>query len=649
MLKGRVQDTMYLSELRIKNFKCFDGHEHIITFKKGLNVIVGENDSGKSVILDAIRIVLGTTDMNWYRIVQEDYYNEDTSLEISIRCKFDDLSNDEQGAFLECLSYEDTETITPCLWINWKCNFITSFIPPRSITSLSTGINANSAAPSSEARELLRATYLHALRDTYSEMQSGKRSRLSQVIQHTSALETGKDEYNDGDDIHELSLSGIVDLSNDLLANHPAIQSVNRQMTSILQEKMLLKRDNIATRLEVAGANIDKNKKIISLLEKLDLSVDKDSSDMRGRVGLGTSNIMSMACELLLHKEATNDSKSCFLLIEEPEAHVHAQRQLKLIQSLENDCDNGNVQTIITTHSPLLASVVKLSNILIVKSGKVFSLSPEFTKLEKEDYLYLEKYLDATKANLFFARSVIIVEGPGEALLLPTLARMIGYDFTDYGTSLVDVRSTGLRRYARIFQRKDENDLFDINVACITDRDVMPNCAPEICINTDYKKDDTDTWPHKEKRKWRAEADFTDKTIEEYITEKKEKADGQKVKTFVSDHWTLEYDLAYKGLTDDIMKSLLITSLIKVCYVESNRDIKKNELEKKLDALTSIEEKASLFYSYFTSKKASKADFAQELAMAIEIGYSDCQYRLIEALPEYLVNAIIYATKGDNN
>lgn len=60
-----------------------------------------------------------------------------------------------------------------------------------------------------------------------------------------------------------------------------------------------------------------------------------------------------------------------------------------------------------------------------------------------------------TQQNLiFFARSVVIVEGPGEALLLPTIAKLLGCSFTNYGVSLIDVRSTGLRRYARIFQRK---------------------------------------------------------------------------------------------------------------------------------------------------------------------------------------------------
>ena len=79
---------MYLSLLKIKNFRCFDGNEHIIIFNKGLNVLVGENDSGKSTIMDAIKIALGTTDMNWYRISQEDFYKEDVNKNGDIEIKF---------------------------------------------------------------------------------------------------------------------------------------------------------------------------------------------------------------------------------------------------------------------------------------------------------------------------------------------------------------------------------------------------------------------------------------------------------------------------------------------------------------------------------------------------------------------------------
>lgn len=157
---------MYLSLLKISNFRCFDESEHIICFNPGLTILVGENDSGKSAIMDAIKIVPGTTDLGWTRIETDDFYKEDTSLEINIMCKFSNLSSEEQASFLECLTYENHEkSVTPCLYLHWKCKYLTSFKPPRPISLISTGKDGNGPIPSAEARELLRVTYLRALRD----------------------------------------------------------------------------------------------------------------------------------------------------------------------------------------------------------------------------------------------------------------------------------------------------------------------------------------------------------------------------------------------------------------------------------------------------------------------------------------------------
>ena len=631
---------MYLSSLQIKNFRCFDDQSHIIEFNSGLTVLVGENDSGKSAILDAIRVVLGTTDLGWHRIEITDFHNEDSSKEISIVCKFSDLTSDEQAAFLECLSYETQDSVVvPCLYLHWSCKYVTRFKPPRAVSNLSTGKDGNGPIPAAEARELLRVTYLRALRDAHSDMQSGRHSRLSQIIQHIPTLTAGSNEYQEGMNLKELSLVGIANLSNDLLVNHPALSTVNSDMEEILRKQMLLKQDDIKTRFEVADSRSKDMQKINALLEKLDLVVDKNASSMQGKVGLGTSNILSMACELLLHKDAHNANRSSFLLIEEPEAHIHAQRQLKLVQSLEDATPNQ--QIIITTHSPLLAAVVELSNIIIIKDGKTFFLAKGQTKLDEDDYWFLEKYLDATKANLFFARSVIIVEGPGEALLIPTLARILGYSFTDNGVSLVDVRGVGLSRYARIFQRTDETNLLDVKVACVTDRDVMPNCAPSICIDEGYTSDIA-TWPEKSKRQWRAEADFTQAGADKHIADIKERADGQSVRTFISNHWTLEYDLAFYGLQYQKMKDILIDTLIFVSYIPQNREKYKAQLIATLDSAATIEEKAAHFYSFFTSKKASKADFAQRLAYNLCKNSSMTPSELQEAIPPYLYQAIEY-------
>ena len=629
---------MYLSSIQIKNFRCFDDQDHNIQFNNGLTVLVGENDSGKSAILDAIRIVLGTTDLGWHRIDITDFHNEDSSKEISIVCEFANLTSDEQAAFLECLSY-DTQNgvLVPRLYLHWSCKYVTTFKPPRAVSNLTTGKEGSGPVPAAEARELLRVTYLRALRDAHSDMQSGRHSRLSQIIQHIPTLTAGTNEYQEGMDLKDLSLVGIANLSNDLLVNHPALSAVNTDMEAILREQMLLKQDDIKTRFEVADSRSKDMQKINALLEKLDLVVDKHASSMQGKVGLGTSNILSMACELLLHKEAHNVNRSSFLLIEEPEAHIHAQRQLKLVQSLEDATPNQ--QIIITTHSPLLAAVVELSNIIIIKDGKTYSLAKGQTKLDEDDYWFLEKYLDATKANLFFARSVIIVEGPGEALLIPTLASILGHSFTDNGVSLVDVRGVGLSRYARIFQRTDETNLLNVKVACVTDRDVMPNCAPSICIDEKYT-DDIATWPEKSKRQWRAEADFSQAEADKHIADIKARADGQNVRTFVSNHWTLEYDLAFYGLQDPKMKDILIETLIFVSYKPENRDKKKLDLIATLDAAASMEEKAAHFYSFFTSKKASKADFAQRLAYNLCNNSSMTSAELKDAVPPYLHQAI---------
>ncbi len=203
---------------------------------------------------------MGTTDFTWHRIESNDFYKEDISREIQITCKFSELSTAEQAAFLECLTYEkDQEAVLPCLYLNWTCKYTTAFNPPRAITNLSSGLNCDGTAPTSEARALLRVTYLKALRDANSDIQSGRHSRLSQIIQSIPNLTDGENKYADGMDLHKLSLVGIANLSNDLLASHPILSSVTDDMSQILNEKMLLKQDKNKTKFEVSDS---KNKDV---------------------------------------------------------------------------------------------------------------------------------------------------------------------------------------------------------------------------------------------------------------------------------------------------------------------------------------------------------------------------------------------------
>ena len=175
--------------------------------------------------------------------------------------------------------------------------------------------------------------------------------------------------------------------------------------------------------------------------------------------GLGSNNILFMACELLLLGSEADGLP--LLLIEEPEAHLHPTAAARLIQFLQKKvrearADGQKIQVILTTHSPNLASAIELDNLLLLQGRKGFSLALGRTELTKSDYGFLGSFLDVTKANLFFARGVLIVEGDAENVpAFPTLARLLGRDLTESGVSIVNVGGIGLRRFARIFQRRD--------------------------------------------------------------------------------------------------------------------------------------------------------------------------------------------------
>lgn len=97
---------MYLHSLQVNNFRKLQSFD--LVFNKGLNLLVGENDSGKSSIIDAIKLVTGTQSNDWYRLVKDDFFTDGTSRahEIKIVCTFKGLSPDEAATFLEWTSID---------------------------------------------------------------------------------------------------------------------------------------------------------------------------------------------------------------------------------------------------------------------------------------------------------------------------------------------------------------------------------------------------------------------------------------------------------------------------------------------------------------------------------------------------------------
>jgi putative ATP-dependent endonuclease of OLD family len=658
---------MYLSKITIENFRCFgEGEKHFeLDLKPGLTALVGENDSGKSAVIDALRFILGTTDNDWPRIEDADFYREETSRHINIVCKFEGLNNTDRRAFVEYLTYNDNKE-DMVLFVNWTAKGIGlarrgRFYPRVEIHS---GKEGNGPKFATEVRELLRATYLKPLRDAEQVLSAGRTSHLSQILLYTDQIKNVGFGYNPGADVpidqetlDNLNVLGIGDLTNALLKKQQGIISTQKEINKYL-EKLSLSDDAIESNINVSGETASEDIRLRRLLEKFNLILNG-----MGKQGLGSNNLLFMACEFLLLARENEGSK--LLLIEEPEAHLHAQRQLRVMDFLQEQAKEKQAQIIVTTHSPNLASSFKLDNIVILQNFRAFSLSMKNTELEPSDYRFLERFLDVTKANLFFARGVLIVEGDAENILLPTLANLIGRDFTEHGVSIVNVGGVGLRRYAKIFQRKNVKEdnkegQIDVPVACVTDMDVMPDCAPVIIGEIK----ENDEWPNN--RRWKAKRDIDN--LAAYRTEKEAKASGQNVRTFVSDEWTLEYDLAFgtkdeDGKFHDLAEDVYVAAFLaenddainggkkKVTDVEKAAlknfaDLKEKALP--IDNCSPQEVLASHVYAKYCKSGVSKPVAAQYLAERLQEKHEKDELTLQELrkkLPKYLTDAIDYVTR----
>ncbi len=663
---------MYLSTITIENFRCFgEGAKRLeLSLSRGLTALVGENDSGKTAVIDALRFVLGTTDQEWYRLEDTDFHGEGTMCEIKIVCAFKGLSDSDKRAFVEYLTYSETGEGEPVLYVNWSAKDTGETYRGRSYrrVDVHSGKDGNGPSMASEARDLLRATYLRPLRDAEYSLSAGRGSRLSQVFHHKSAIKEGGKTYDpnwdldtiDSKILKQLNILGIGDLANALLENQREVLGARREINRHLKG-LALSGETLESSIKVSGTAASDEQRLRQLLEKLDLSLSGS-----GKLGLGSNNLLFMACELLLLVQEEVGNK--LLLIEEPEAHLHAQRQLRVMKFLQEQAKENGIQIIVTTHSPNLASAIELNNLVMLNNGRAFSMAEGKTELEPSDYQFLQRFLDVTKANLFFAHGVMIVEGDAENILLPTLANLIGRDFTEHGVSIVNVGGVGLRRYARIFQRKDlkKDGQLDIPVACVTDMDVMPDCAPVII----GKLQEGEAWPKKNsKRRWRAKRDIGDsdaliKHREAIVA----KASGQGVRSFVSDEWTLEYDLSLgsKHQNGSFTGGLAVDVFAAACRADKDDAINAKTKEvadvdrtsdEAFDALreaaipedgcTAKEVLASNVYAKFARNRISKAIAAQYLAERLEDKYGKNQKsrdELRTKLPKYLIDAIDYVT-----
>jgi putative ATP-dependent endonuclease of OLD family len=451
---------MHLSNIKLWNFRKYGSEDQFdllkpnlnLNFTRTLNVLIGENDSGKSAILDAIKLVLKTQSYEWIKVDFSDFYKEQVRFRIELR--FDELSDEEAKHFTEWLSIEGEESdAVPFLKLIYDVSRNQERVLPSDIRAGGDDLGYPITA---EAKEYLKITYLKPLRDAQNELTSKKNSRLSSILLgHEIFLDQEENylvsEFREFNKKIEAFFSD--DNNNELNDGEHNGKKVKDCIDEYLQSFC---DSNKESQYKTTDANLK------SILEKLEISI-KDFINP----GIGTLNRLFMAAEFL-HLNKNNYDGLKLGLIEELEAHLHPQVQMKVIEHLQKI---KGTQLILTTHSPNLASKVKLQHLIYCNGANAYPMGKEYTKLEESNYVYLEKFLDVTKANLFFAQGIILVEGWAEEILIPSIAKRLGFDLTKHEVAIINIGNVGFEHFSRIFLRKIEPEM-EIPVSIITDIDI---------------------------------------------------------------------------------------------------------------------------------------------------------------------------------
>jgi len=496
---------MYISSLRIRNFRNFRNAE--FAFKKGVNTILGENGSGKTNALFALRLLLDDSlPRNITKLNGGDFCRSLGLWKghwIIISIDFDELAASEGCQTLKHaaghMDGSNTGTLTyyfrPCFRIRnnlhsasadlaqiemikssitiddyevvftgrSKTNFLDDdnykvlvgdfdlglFPEPNDKDFNSYGVKI------SPLHEEVSFTFVKALRDVVSDLKNYRNSPLIQLLKGLESEISDEDSKQITDLVGELNTN---------ISELEEIKKVSQGIQSTLHNTVGYTFSPIIDIESSLPSELDK------LLQKLSLTVgdnyvDGYSGDLN-ELSLGGANLIYLALKLLEYeKKQESDKVAQFLIIEEPEAHIHTHIQKTLFENHSI----GKTQVFLSTHSTHISSSAKISDMNVLgMSGNVVDVYQPSNGLEPTECSRIERYLNATRSTLLFAKGVILVEGDAELILIPTLIKEVfGVSLDELGISIISMECAFFEHISKLFH----HDRIQKRCAIITDLD----------------------------------------------------------------------------------------------------------------------------------------------------------------------------------
>ena len=679
----KVYASMYISSISIKNFRCFENID--ADLNPHVNVLIGENNSGKSNFLRAFSLLFNRRRKLNIHDFYQGYSDFSKAPVIEIKIKITSSESD---------SIDDEALVAS--WLvridsPWEAQLTYRYFLPDEYNSkfeleMKKKLEENSGLEGIVKFEKDKKYFWSTLNnymDMYiSRIYGGNIDSLIRAdvdllekfdVMSIDAIRDVDSELLTGDNkllkemLYEILDSDIKNTATENNQVKVRTESFSKKVEVLMSE--FLPRLNIGALFDLISStganecgelNIDGKLYEEDIINSLKLYISqKDIKIPINYNGLGYNNLIYISLILSISDFKTNFKKFGpnavvypILLIEEPEAHLHPALQYKLLKYILNRSKTKNRQIFITTHSTQVTSAVDLDYIIcfttskdkkikIAYPGKTYGKDLNSQKSKR----YVERYLDATKSNMLFSKGVIFVEGISELILTPCFAQYVTRDKTqniliDKHIAVISVEGSNFKHFLPLFgsDRVLNQYALDKKVSCILDADPSRKNKTEKFFESCY--------PY---QLGIDNAMYDYKSLSTIVTDLNNiSKDATNIKIFNSLK-TFEYDLSLANMSEFILTSKIIYKGDLLKYLkediisESLISLLKTDKDEiyKLLALKTPSEQKNLFFStyYYLCAKSNKAENAQELEYELNINIMN-SFKEQFNVPAYICEAI---------